>query len=265
MSNCIKLSSPATGQFWEIPVLFEDDHLIALDKPAGLLTSPDRYDPERPNLMKLLHRDVERGATWARQRQLSYLANAHRLDLETTGVLLLAKDKPTLVALTNQFGSNKPLKTYLALVHGTPSSPAFDVDAKLAPHPAKAGLMCVDMRRGKQAHTSFEVLERFRGYTLLKCQPRTGRTHQVRVHLLVSGLPIVSDMLYGGGALLLSRLKSGYRRKPGQAERPLLRRAALHAAQLQISHPANGTEVVITSPWPNDLTVAVRYLRRYAA
>ena len=98
MSATIKLSSPATSEFWEIPILFEDSHLLALDKPAGLPVSPDRTDLQRPNLMKLLHRDLARGAAWAKKRGLVYLMNAHRLDLPASGVLLLAKDKPiTLV------------------------------------------------------------------------------------------------------------------------------------------------------------------------
>src|SRR5580700_1759739 len=118
MSTPIKLSSPATREFWEIPVLFEDDHLLALDKPSRLLTSPDRYDPDRPNLMKLLHAAVEQGKPWAAQRGLTYLMNAHRLDFETSGVILLAKTKPDLVALANLFGTEKPAKVYTALVHG---------------------------------------------------------------------------------------------------------------------------------------------------
>src|SRR5208282_3916183 len=117
-TNSIKLSSPATREFWEIPVLFEDEHLLALDKPARLLTSPDRYDPARPNLMKLLHAGIERAAPWAKQRGLTYLMNAHRLDFETSGIILLAKTKPILVALADLFGSDKPLKQYLALASG---------------------------------------------------------------------------------------------------------------------------------------------------
>src|SRR5215467_14019949 len=161
----IKLSSPATKEFWEIPVLFEDDHLLALDKPAGLLTSPDRYDPARPNLMKLLHAGIERGTAWAKQRGLTYLMNAHRLDFDTTGIILLAKTKPVLVALANLFGSDKPAKTYLALVHGQPAGPAFEVDARLAPHPVKLGLMRVDPKQGKRSLTRFEVLETFKKYS----------------------------------------------------------------------------------------------------
>src|SRR5437660_1439639 len=135
MNPCIKLSAPAAGEFWEIPVLFEDEHLLALHKPSRLLTSPDRYDRGRPNLMKLLHDGIERAARWARERHVNYLANAHRLDFETSGVILLAKHKDTLIKLADQFGSEKIVKTYLALVHGLADNERFEVDLKIAPHP----------------------------------------------------------------------------------------------------------------------------------
>src|SRR5256886_17385499 len=98
-ASTIKLSSRATGEFWEIPVVFEDEHLLALDKPSGLLTSPDRYDPNRPNLMKLLHAGIAESKPWARERGLTYLSNAHRLDFGTSGVILLAQNKEMLVQL----------------------------------------------------------------------------------------------------------------------------------------------------------------------
>lgn len=262
--SVIKLSSPATGEFWEIPVLFEDDHLLALDKPAGLLSSPDRYDPQRPNLMKLLHAAIAVGKRWTQERHLTYLMNAHRLDFETSGVMLLAKDKPTLVTLANLFGSEKPLKKYVALAQGTPGTDQFEVDARLAPHPVKIGLIRVDPKQGKKSRTRFAVLEKFSGYTLLRCEPLTGRTHQIRVHLRHVGLPVVGDNLYGGKKLWLSRLKRDYRLKPGREERPLLARVALHAEELTLPHPVTGQTVTITAPWPKDLKVAVKYLRQYA-
>ncbi len=264
--SVIKLSSPATHEFWEIPVLFEDEHLLALDKPAGLLTSPDRYDALRPNLMKLLHTAIASGKPWARERHLDYLSNAHRLDFETSGVILLAKNKPVLVALANLFGTEKPAKKYLALVRGEIVQEKFEVDAKLAPHPVKIGLMRVDPKNGKKSKTIFEVLENFPrfGYALLRCEPVTGRTHQIRVHAAHAGLKIVGDELYGGKPLWLSRLKTDYRLKPGQEERPLVSRVALHAEELQVPHPVTGEMVKITAPWPKDLKVAVKYLRQYS-
>jgi RluA family pseudouridine synthase len=262
--SVIKLSSPATKEFWEIPVLFEDEHLLAINKPALLLSSPDRYDPDRPNLMKLLHHDIERGAPWAKQRNLSYLMNAHRLDFETTGILLLAKNKPALVELANILGSERAAKVYAALVHGTPEEDAFRIEAKLAPHPTKVGMMRVDPKRGKRSVTEVKVREDFNRYTLLECRPRTGRTHQIRAHLRHMRLPIVGDAQYGGRPLLLSKLKRNYELKEGQKERPLISTTALHAEQLKIPHPVGGAEVVIDAPWPKDLMVAVKYLRRFA-
>ena len=266
VSAALKLSSPATREFWEIPVLFEDEHLLALDKPAGLLSSPDRYDPDRPNLMRLLHDGIAAGKPWARERHLTYLSNAHRLDLQTSGVILLAKNKPALVTLANLFGTEKPEKKYLALVRGEPEETRFEVAVKLAPHPVKLGMMRADFKGGKHAKTIFEVVENFPrfGYALLSCRPLTGRTHQIRVHASHFSLPIVGDELYGGKPLWLSRLKSDYRLKPGREERPLLARVALHAEQLQLNHPVTQEPVTIVAPLPKDFKVALKYLRQYS-
>jgi RluA family pseudouridine synthase len=263
-AGTIKLSSPATREFWEIPVLFEDEHLLALDKPAGLLTSPDRYDPNRPSLMKLLHAGIADGKPRARERNLTYLSNAHRPDFETSGVMLLAKSKPALVALANLFGTEKPLKKYTTLAQGNPTKEKFEVDARLAPHPAQPGLMCVDPRGGKKSKTQFEVLEIFSGWMLLRCRPLIERTHQIRVHLRHAGFPVVGDGLYGGKPLWLSRLKRDYRLKPGREERPLISRAALHAEELQLPHPITGETLTLTAPEPKDLKVAMKYLRQFA-
>jgi RluA family pseudouridine synthase len=261
----IKLSAPETEEFWKVPVRYEDEALFALDKPARLLTSPDRYDPNRPNLMRILHRDIERGAPWAAERKLSYLSNAHRLDFETSGVLLLAKSKPALVALADEFGGSRAKKAYIALVHGTPEEDAFRSEAKLAPHPVKLGLMRVDPKRGKKSQTDFVVLEKFVGYTLLRCEPFTGRTHQIRIHLSHFGLPIVGDELYGGRPLLLSQLKRDYRPGRDGSEQALIGRVALHAEKLVVAHPETKAPTAIESPWPRDLEVALKYLRKFAA
>lgn len=263
-SAVLKLSWPQTHGYWEIPVLFEDEHLLAVEKPAGLLTSPDRYDPDRPNLMRLLHTGISAGKTWAVTRGLVYLANAHRLDFETSGVLLLAKSKAVLVKLVNLFGTEKPRKRYVGLAQGRAEHELFDVDAPLAPDPYKPGLMRVDMKNGKKSLTRFKVIENFAGYTLLECEPVTGRTHQIRVHLQRAGMPLVADESYGGLPLFLSRLKVNYRFKRGMEERPLIKRVALHAFRLEMPHPITAEPLVIESPWPKDLRVAVKYLRKFA-
>ena len=270
MNAVIKLSAPVTSEFWEIPVLYEDEHLLALDKPAGLLVSPDRQDPsqpvpEPPDLLKLLHAGIAAGKPWVVERQLAYLSNAHWIERDTSGVILLAKSKPVLVALHDLFGAERPVNQHLALVHGSPHQERFEVNAKLAPFPMRPGMWRVDPHNGKRSQTRFEVVERFAHQALLHCQPVTGRPHQIRVHLQNSGLRIVGDELYGGRPLLLSQLKKDYRLKPGRVERPLISRVALHAEQLELPHPVTGITLTITAPWPKDFRVALKYLREFAA
>jgi RluA family pseudouridine synthase len=264
MSNTIKLSSPAVHEFWEIPVLYEDAHLLALDKPAGLAVSPDRLAPDRPSLLGLLHAAIAADKPWARDRGVTYLMNTHRLDAEASGVLLLAKSKAALVQTANVFGAGKPHLGYLALVQGTPASERFEDASKLAPRPARPGFVHVDPKGGKQARTLFEVRERFDGWTLIKCEPTPNRPHQVRVHLRHQALPVVGDDSYGGRPLWLSRLKTNYRLKPDHTERPLIAQPALHAETLALPHPVTGEPLNISAPWPKDLRVAVKYLQRYA-
>ena len=263
-SATIKLSAPATREFWEIPVLFEDEHLLALDKPALLLTSPSRDDRQRVSLMPLLHAGIAAGKPWVKERGLTYLMCAHRLDRETSGVLLLAKSKALLIALADLFNSELPAAP------SSPSSPERRRRTRLKSAPPldrirfTPGRMCVDPERGKRARTRFEVVEKFARHTLLRCRPLTDRTHQIRVHLRQAGLRLAGDRLYDGHPLWLSKLKPNYTLKPNQEERPLIGDAALHAERLEFNHPITGASVVIAAPWPKDLSVAVKYLRRYA-
>jgi RluA family pseudouridine synthase len=261
----IKFSHPPTREFWEIDVLYEDEHLLALNKPGTVLTSPDRDNPDRPSLIDLAHNCIQEGKPWTAERGLSYLMNVNRLDYETSGVLLLAKNKPALVALANLFGSEKPLAHYVTVAQGAPAENKFEVTANLAPHPVKPGLVHVDPKRGKRSRTLFEVLERFNGWTLLKCTPLTARTHQVRVHLKQVRLPVAGDAEYGGTRLLLSRIKPNFWLKPGKTEKPLLDRPAIHLDSVEVAHPVTGVTLNIEAPLPKDLAVALKYLRKYAA
>jgi RluA family pseudouridine synthase len=259
----IKLSSPATKEFWEIPVLFEDAHLLALDKPVGLLTSPDRLAPDRPSLMQLLHAAIAAGKPWTRERNVTYLANAHRLNAETSGLLLLARSKAALVALADQFGSDQPARSYVALVQGTPLEDQFSVDEKIGPHPFLPGRMRIDSRQGKKSRTDFAVLEKFSRWSLIRCTPRGERPQQVALHLSHAGFPVVGDEVHGGKPLWLSRLKPDFHLKPGREERPLIARAALHVAELNLIHPVTREPLCMQCEWPKDLRVAVKYLRQY--
>jgi 23S rRNA pseudouridine955/2504/2580 synthase len=260
----IKLSFPENQGFWEIPVLFEDEQLIALDKPAGLPLTADPEQPDRPNLMGMLHKGIADLKPWAKSRDLLFLMNAYRLDVEASGALLLAKSKPVLTKLQDFFGNEKPTLSVVVMVAGSPKEDSFSVEAKIAPDPNRPEMMRVDPANGKRSRTNFEVIERFRNWTVLRCYPLTFRPHQVRIHLARARLPVAGDSMYRGKPLLLSRLKHDFYLKPNHTERPLLGAPCIHAAQLNFEHPQTGAPVTVEAPWPKDLLVAVKYLRQYA-
>ncbi len=234
------------------PVIYEDDFMLAFDKPSGLLVAPDRWDKKRVNLMALVH------------DQLGHqVANVHRLDADTSGILLCAKTKPALDYLSGQFQSKTVEKKYLALVVGSPVEDNFVVDRPIREDEHQPGRMRVVPKAGKASVTEFRVLERFGRFSWLECRPLTGRTHQLRVHLAASKFPILNDPFYGdsGVTLLLSDLKRGYK---GRAdEKSLLGRLALHASELTVKHPETKEPVTIHAELPNEMAVALKYLRKF--
>lgn len=235
-----------------LEILFEDDALLAVNKPAGLLVAPDRWDKHRENILAQL----------AVARPGQYLANVHRLDYNTTGVFVLAKTKAALVHVARQFLDRTTRKTYLALVHGLPAT--LQIELPIGPHPKRPGHSRIDPRAGKPATTVLHIAETYRRHSLLRVDLRTGRQHQVRVHLQAIGTPVVGDADYGGGPLLLSAIKRNYKAKADEPERPLLARPALHAEELTLTHPTTGAPVTLRAAWPHDLEVAVKYLHRFA-
>jgi 23S rRNA-/tRNA-specific pseudouridylate synthase len=269
------------------PIIYEDDAIIAFDKPSGLLVAPDRWDKKRENLMGLVHDHSRYGHG---------VANVHRLDADTSGLLLCAKSKVALDFLTGQFQSKTVEKKYHAVVAVLPAERAmkviapirdatgalpdsFLVELALGEDERQPGRMRVFKGRGgKDCVTDFRTLERFRGSTRLRpdansaagfafveCRPLTGRTHQLRVHLAAAGAPILNDPFYGTPdvTLRLSDLKRGY--KGREDERPLIDRLALHASELTLKHPTTREPVTLRAPLPHEFEVALKYLRKFAA
>lgn len=237
---------------------------MAVSKPPGMLTAADVRFPGLPSLIEWLHADIAAGKSWAVRREVTFLMNVHVLDAEISGVILLARSKEAQAALANLFGSEKPVRAYTALVSGSPVEDSFECSVGLSPDRLDSTLMRANAKQGKRSKTTFTVVQRFTGYALLRCHALTDRRHQVRVHLRHLGLPVLGDSRYGGRPLLLSRLKPGFRLKPGRTERPLICEPALHAGRMDLDHPVTGEPLSIVAPWPNDMTVAVKYLERYA-
>jgi RluA family pseudouridine synthase len=238
-------------------IVFEDDAVVAFNKPSGLLVAPDRWDKERENLMGLIH-----------DRLSPEYFNAHRIDRDTSGLVLCAKTKPALDELCRQFEQHEVVKEYVALTRGAPGERKGVVNKPIGPDEQTPGKMRVS-NHGKPCETGYEMEARWSSgrdarFAQLRCTPRTGRTHQIRVHLAWLGCPIVADPLYGDGrGFCLSEIKRKYKQKAAP-ERPLIGRLALHAESLTFTHPATGLSVTLKAELPKDFEVAIKYLCRFA-
>jgi len=246
-----------------LSVLHEDEHVLVVDKPADLMVEPDRWDPLRPNLIGALHAlagNLDEDGGRFRPRIV------HRLDKDTSGAVLVAKTIEAERELARAFEEGRITKHYLALVEG--EHPLADgehevIDRPLAPDGKRGGTMVV-RADGKPSRTRLSVEQRFRGFTLLRCEPLTGRTHQLRVHLAWAGFPLVVDPTYGRrSSLALSEIKPGYRHKPGRAELPLIDRLTLHAVRVEFDSLAEpGRRVVVEAPVPRDLQRTLKQLAK---
>jgi 23S rRNA pseudouridine1911/1915/1917 synthase len=204
-----------------IPILYEDRSVLAIDKPRGWMLVPYSWQKTNWNLQAALVSSISAGDFWARSRGLKFLKFVHRLDAETTGILLFAKSQGAVESYSILFESRRMEKTYLAAVDGVPQQDLWTCRLKLGPAAAQIGRMKVDERGGKEAETHFRVLQRRERLTLIEARPFTGRTHQIRIHLAESGCPCVGDDVYGHGR---EKLRLGLRAVRLAYTDPFLRR-----------------------------------------
>jgi 23S rRNA pseudouridine1911/1915/1917 synthase len=244
-------------------ILLDDEHCIAVDKPAGLAVIPGRG--ETTSALEMLAAETGLPCAGAVDPRLRVV---HRIDKETSGVVLFAKHIASQRQLSHQFQNNRIRKEYLALVAGSPAEDSGTIDTPIAPHPADPRRMTT-ARRGRPALTAWQVEGRFGPITLLRVFPRTGKTHQIRVHLKSIGLPLVVDPLYNRlppgtpSGLLLSSFKRGYKPSGDQPQRPLIDRLTLHAESLGFLG-LEGREITVKAPLPKDFRSAINMLQKYA-
>ncbi len=217
---------------FDFPTLFIDEYLLAVNKPAGLPTLPDGYDKSAPCLINLLKQQF--GRVWV----------VHRLDKETSGVIVFARTADVHRALNIAFDSREVHKVYHAIVRGVPQWDEHTIDLPLRRDGDRRHRTLIDSQRGKPAATHVRILERFAQHTLIEAEPETGRTHQIRAHLAALNLPLAGDVLYGG-----------------KDATSVITRTALHAHSIELEHPITHEPLHVTAPYLLDFTQALRQLR----
>jgi len=247
LTPVLEIEPSSIAQPIALDILAEDEHLLVLNKPAGLVVHPAAGNPDGTLLNALLHHD----ATLA---QLPRCGIVHRLDKETSGLLVVARSLQAHHSLVRQLQARNMGREYLALVVGEPGTGAR-IDAAIGRHPVQRKRMAV-VSGGRQAVSDYRLVERFRGHTLLAVKLSTGRTHQIRVHMRHAGYPLVGDPVYGarprppkGAASVLVRALRSFPRQ------------ALHARRLTLQHPLTGELLAWEAPLPEDLDGLLRLLR----
>ncbi|OWK46826.1 RluA family pseudouridine synthase [Fimbriiglobus ruber] len=245
-----------------LDVLYEDECVAIINKPADMVVHPARgnWTGTLANALAFRFKDQLSRANGTFRPGI-----VHRLDRDTSGVILIAKDEITHREVAMQFETRKVHKEYVALTAGELDRDSDYIEARLKHHPHIREQMVATLDQSdpgaKDACSYYEVLERFRGHTLVKVQPRTGRTHQIRVHLAFVNCPVIADKLYGSrDRLLLSDVVSGVARADDEL---LIARQALHAFRLRFRHPKKGAWVEVEAPLPADIRKALEALRQH--
>lgn len=230
-------------------ILLETEHFIVLNKPSGLLSIPDREGKEISLKQQL-------------QERYDQIYTVHRLDRDTSGIIVFAKDEATHKFLSQAFEERTVEKYYVGIVQGVPPIKQQTIDAPIAENMARRGLMLIH-QRGKQSVTDYEVLEELGKYSLLRFRIHTGRTHQIRVHMQHVGHPIVVDPLYGDATpILVSSFKRNYNlSRDVEEERPILGRLGLHAEKL-LFKDVQGKTYSVEAPLPKDMRALLQQLRK---
>jgi 23S rRNA pseudouridine1911/1915/1917 synthase len=226
-------------------VLYEDEHLLAIDKPPGMVVHPAPGARRGTLVNALAYRLGALPGAGAPERP----GIVHRLDRDTSGVLLVARTAAVLEALARQFRERTVEKRYLAVVRGALTPATGRIDRPIGRHPRERKRMSVRSSRGRAAVTRWTVVERLPGATVVRLAPETGRTHQLRVHLAAAGHPVLGDRVYGA-------------RRGGRDAAPALPRQALHAEEIGFTHPASGARLVVRAPVPPDIQDLIARLRQ---
>jgi len=236
-----------------VDILFEDNDIVVVSKPAGMLTIPDRYNYELPNLKSYL------------KNLYGEIFVVHRLDKDTSGVMVFAKNAEAHRDLSIQFEEMRVKKVYHCIVAGIVAKNEMEIDIPLMKDPSTPG-KTIPSVRGKDSMTFIKVIRKFKNATLIKCLLVTGRHHQIRAHCAAIGHPLLVDPLYGNASeFKLSQIKRRVNLKKGTEELPIIKRITMHSKELGFVHPLTNEEVFFESEYPKDLSALVQILSKYSS
>jgi 23S rRNA pseudouridine1911/1915/1917 synthase len=243
-----------------LDVLYQDQHVVVVNKPSGMVVHPARGHWSGTLASAL---QFHFGPSLSTSGGASRPGIVHRLDRDTSGVILVARNDQAHAKLAKQFAARSIEKEYFALVAGCPRHDRDLIDCPIGFHPRVREKMAIrpDHPDSRPAQTFYEVLERFDGFAALRALPKTGRTHQIRVHLNHIGCPVLCDRQYGQR----SRITRGEIRRDPKDETVLLERQALHARRLRFQHPETGERMEVEAPLPADIAAVLTELREYRA
>ncbi len=234
-------------------IIHEDDDLLVINKKSGVLSIPDRFNKFAPNIYSQLN------------KHYGQVFIVHRLDRDTSGVMMFAKNAETHKELNLDFESNDIRRVYHTIVDGLVFQDNFEIDIPLRASKKHLGTT-IPSAKGKPSLTIVKVLERFRNQTLLECELKSGRHHQIRVHLKTVGHPLLVDELYGKNSFfLLSYIKSKVNLKKGTEEIPIISRLTMHSHYLEFTHPTTKQRLSFNADYQKDFAALLQILRKYAA
>lgn len=251
------------GEYIPLEIVHEDNALVAINKQSGLVVHPPGRGSNAGTLVS--------GLVYHFAHNLSTVSGplrpgiVHRLDKDTSGIMLVAKDDSAHFKLGRQFHDREIRKAYQAIVQGELERDEDIIDLPLARHRRNPEKMTVDFKSGKSAQTQYKVLERFEGYTYVELYPRTGRTHQLRVHMMYIGHPVATDFVYGRQRVIFQDEFTDVSEAPEApgADHIVIARQALHACRITFRHPRTEETITLTAPLPPDIQELLDNLRKY--
>ena len=251
---------------YTIEILHEDDDIVVVNKPAGLLSIPDHWDKEKSHLRGVLESYLFKKNEKSKKNNTGEIFVIHRLDKDTSGIMIFAKNSESHKNLSLQFEQRMITKKYLAIVCGHPIPAEGVIDERIGKKLKKGGKKFIDPKKGSSSQTDYKMLKKYRNYSLIEAIPHTGRMHQIRVHLAHIGCPLAVDTVYSDpekSGIEICDVKRRIKRNNDVKPKYIINRLTLHAAQIDFLHPVNSEKLSFSVLPPKDFSSLLKQLDKW--